>query len=223
MIAKQSLSDGPVGPEGIFGDCKCFRPEEGCPKFWFRQPRNVCPGETRIIEVPETYTDYEIVREERIIWKEVHNTELVNVPIETYKNVMLEPAVETVQVQKTAVPVPAAPVPVRFPQVGNDPPRPLPGSVPEAVSVRRHVKPPVVGVVKNTEIRKKPIVKTVKKPIKTFVTFKRPIQKVRIHYKKIAIEHINCCPNLKFWFIDLPVMSEHQEKYDPNHGDVIRK
>lgn len=217
VIAKQSLSDRPVGPEGIFGDCKCFRPEEGCPKFWFRQPRNVCPGETRVIEVPETYTDYEIYQEERIIWKEVHNQELVNVPVETYKEVMIRPAIETKTYEKQVRPVSLVPgnnpPPVHVPDVGMSAP----------VAVHRKVDPPVVGVVKKTEIRKQPIVKTMRKPIKTYVTRKRPVQKVRIHYKKIAIEHINCCPNLKFWFIDLPVVVENNEAYDPNTRDVVRK
>lgn len=217
MIAKQSLSDRPVGPEGIFGDCKCFRPEEGCPKFWFRQPRNVCPGETRVIEVPETYTDYEIYQEERIIWKEVHNQELVNVPVETYKEVMIRPAIETKTYEKQVRPVSLVPgnnpPPVHVPDVGMSAP----------VAVHRKVDPPVVGVVKKTEIRKQPIVKTMRKPIKTYITRKRPVQKVRIHYKKIAIEHINCCPNLKFWFIDLPVVVENNEAYDPNTRDVVRK
>ncbi|XP_056009106.1 uncharacterized shell protein 2-like isoform X2 [Ostrea edulis] len=178
MIAKQSLTEKTVGPEGIFGDCKCFRKITGCPKLWYRQPRDVCPGETKVIEVPETYTDYEIVREEKIIWEEVRNQEVVDVPMRTYKDVILDPS----------------------PSYDK----------------------PVVGVVKQTEIRKAPIYKTTRRPIKTFITRRKPVQRVKIHFKKIVTEHINCCPNLKFWFIDLPVVVENNEVYD-NSRDVVRK
>ncbi|XP_062587633.1 uncharacterized shell protein 2-like [Saccostrea cucullata] len=226
MIAKQSLTDRPVGPEGIFGDCKCFRQEMGCPKFWFRQPRNVCPGETRVIEVPETYTDYEIFREERIIWNEIHKKAVVDIPVQKYEEVMLRPPVtfaETTYDKPNVFPEPE-------PLIGNPPDVDLPPLVgvpipqeviPEPVvkKVTKVVKkPPVMGVVKKTMIKKAPVYKTERIPVKTFITKKRPIQRVRIHYKKVLVEHINCCPNLKFWFIDLPVVVENNEVYDSSRG-----
>jgi hypothetical protein len=185
VIAKQSLTNKPVGPEGIFGDCKCFKKVPGCPKLWYRQPRDVCPADRKVIEVPETYTDYEIVREEKIIWEEVRNQEVVDVPVRTYQDVVkIDPS--------------------------------------PSYDKSRTYEKPVIGVIKKSEIRQTPIYKTTRRPIKTVITRRKPVQRVKIHFKEIVTEYINCCPNLKFWFIDLPVVVENNEVYD-NSRDVVRK